>query len=153
MTVPGAGTPDIILLGQCASWDYLDLYGNGTGEESFAGVLGRCPALTHLNLILNLSLNHFGAAGVKSLTRVLAQCTGLSHLNLSYNGIGDAGTERLAGLLGQCPVLTHLDLSDNNIGTGGTGGFELCVVVNPLSLFWRTKMRTRTRTRTRTRCR
>jgi hypothetical protein len=89
------------------------LRGNGTGEESFAGVLGRCPALTHLNLILNLSLNHFGATGAESLAGVLAQCTSLAHLNLRYNGIGDAGAERLAGLMGQCPVLTHLDLSDN----------------------------------------
>ena len=68
----------------------------GSGQESLAGVLGQCRALTHLNFRLNL----IGAAAAESLAGVLVQCRALAHLNLSDNRIGAAGEESFAGVLG-----------------------------------------------------
>ena len=87
------------------------------GAESFAGVLGQCAALVHLDLWNN----DITDAGAEFLAGVLAQCPALALLHLSHNGIGPDGAESLAGVLGQCTALAHLNLQRNGIEAVGKG--------------------------------
>ena len=65
------------------------------GAERFAGVLGQCRELVHLNLSGNL----IGADGTERLAGVLGQCPELAHFDFQGNEIVDAGAESLAGVL------------------------------------------------------
>ncbi len=53
------------------------------GPERIAGVLGQCPALTHLDL----NGNGIEVAGAESLAGVIVQCAALTFLNLYRNYI------------------------------------------------------------------
>ena len=67
------------------------------GAAEFAGVIGQCAALAHLDL----SHTDIREAGAASLAPVLGQCAALTHLNLNGNYIQAPGVGRLAGVLGQ----------------------------------------------------
>jgi hypothetical protein len=78
-----------------------EIRAGGGGAESFAGVLAKCPALTHLDL----SYNEIGDAGIESIAGVLPRCAALVFLDLSDNecwGTRYGGVGRLAGVLPQC---------------------------------------------------
>lgn len=106
-----------------------------------AGVLGQCPALSHLDLSGSAvgalvarddvseevfvphgeTLWMKGGAGVCAiLARGLMQSPWLSEINLSFNQIGPVGAESLADVIGQYPSLVKIDLHTNDIRCRGT---------------------------------
>ena len=68
---------------------------------------------------LNLSVNHIGTEGAKTLAKALEKNLNLLQLSLSTNQIDAKGALALAGVLGKNPNLQQLDLSNNQIGAEG----------------------------------
>lgn len=65
---------------------------------------------------LNLSYNHIGIEGAKSLSKILVKCHILKELNLSYNHICTEGT---ISIIEQCSSLNKIYLASNMITDDG----------------------------------
>jgi len=93
-------------------WDYF--FGEPAGAELLLGELGKCKALTHLNL----NSNRIGEEGAELLAGVLGECKALAHLNLNGNFISAEGAGRLAGVQAGCWWLRVVWEAGPTLGSG-----------------------------------
>ncbi len=90
-----------------------------------------CNATHTKLLLLNLTGNKIGNAGVKSLARMLKSNTMLQELHLSMNEIGDQGVVALATALAKHNrTLRLVDLEKNQIGDKGVMAMARALQVN-----------------------
>jgi Ran GTPase-activating protein (RanGAP) involved in mRNA processing and transport len=101
---------------------YLDLSGNGVGDDAIKELEQKLPdTLTYLNL----NNNSLREAGAQSLGEIVAQSK-IQELYLLDNSIGDRGTAELGKKLCGSKVQI-LTLSHNNIGDSGIESLGQCL--------------------------
>ena len=109
---------------------YVDLYNNeirDTGAESFAGVMGQCPALSLFDLS-ETQICDAGAPGTEILAGVLEQCVSLVCI-FKDDLVGVTVRNRRV-------ALAKLSISKTMTSKlSGEGGFELRDAVKPLVFF------------------
>ena len=105
----------------------IDLSGNAIGD---AGVQCLAPLLAVLPHLLTCELAEcaLSDASVDILVGALATCCCLRHLALGANNIGDLGCTTLARALSQWPCLCVLQLGDTAVGD--VGAYELAAALD-----------------------
>ena len=128
---PAAAAAVVTALGRCPALTSLDLAQNSMRGESLA-LLGRLSRLTRLGL----AANHAGVgAGGPLLAGALGGLPRLTRLDLGANGLRADGLAAIAPALARLP-LVHLDLGANDFGDEESRGLLAETVSRLTGLTW-----------------